>query len=191
MADKNLAKQIIVEIVRIAGGRLESMTRLFKAFYFAHLFYAQGQSGYLSDWPIVHMRRGPGIKDADLLLAELCEEERISIQLVPDGPFQRKEYRTTPKDMSPEPLSEGAIIAIRQAVDLVKKSTVSDLTELTHEHSRSWRHTREGDELNIYLDLIPDDDYHQRKEDLEALSAVMDEFISEGRCLDTSARPID
>jgi hypothetical protein len=178
MSDKERAKQIIVEIVRLSGGRLESMTRLFKAFYFAHLFYSQRQPGYLSDWPLIHMRRGPGIRDADILLDELRSEGRIDVQLVPEGPYQRREYRTTEKDVAPEPLSLEAIDAIRDSVFFVKNKSVTELRELTHEYSRSWRSTKDGDELDIYLDLQGDEEYCQREALFDKLSPMIDDIFA-------------
>ena len=58
--DKEVAKQVILEIIRQAGGVLNYKTSLFKAFYHAHLHFAETQSGYLSTWPIVACREAPG-----------------------------------------------------------------------------------------------------------------------------------
>ena len=35
----------------------------------------------------------------------------------------------------------------------------AELSDLTHEFSRSWNSASEGQELNIYVDLIPDDEF--------------------------------
>ncbi len=178
MDEKERAKQIIVEIVRLSGGRLESMTRLFKAFYFAHLFFAQRQPGYLSDWPLVHLRRGPGIKDADQLIEELRTEGRIEVHLVPEGPYQRREYRTTVKDSAPEPLSLDAIDAIRDSVIFVNDKSVTDLRELTHEYSRSWRLTKVGEELDIYIDLQGEEEFGEREALFDKLSPMIDDIFA-------------
>ena len=60
--EKNLLPEWCWELIRqSAGDRIEGKTRLFKAFYFAHLFYARSAVDYLTDWPIVRMPQGPGI----------------------------------------------------------------------------------------------------------------------------------
>src|SRR5262245_32884077 len=73
-SERERAKEIIVEIIRRAGGRFRKKTNLFKAYYHAHLHFSKNNPGYLSSWPIVKMPQGPGIHDADLLIAELVDE---------------------------------------------------------------------------------------------------------------------
>lgn len=62
---------MIAEIIRQAGGKFTGKTRLYKAFYIAHLLYAEQEPGYLTVWPIVRMPYGPGIDCGDELIAEL------------------------------------------------------------------------------------------------------------------------
>jgi hypothetical protein len=54
------AQRLVLELIRSAGGAWDGKARLFKAFYFAHLYYARSEPGILTDWPIVRTPRGPG-----------------------------------------------------------------------------------------------------------------------------------
>ncbi|HEV2970812.1 MAG TPA: hypothetical protein VGY55_12645 [Pirellulales bacterium] len=176
MPDKNRAKQIIVEIVRLSGGKFDSTTRLFKAFYFAHLYYARIAPGYLSDWPIVRMPRGPGIDDGRALLEELAEEGLLEIRAIPTGPYTQMQYRTASRSNSLGPLPLNAIDAIRDAVNFVNSRTAAELSDLTHECSRSWRSAKDGDELNIYADLSTDEDFANRQEAFKRLDPILEEI---------------
>ena len=72
--DKERAKCVLVEILRAADGHIGSTTELYKAFYIAHLWYASTSPGYLTDWPIVRMQRGPGIGNGHELIDELIRD---------------------------------------------------------------------------------------------------------------------
>ena len=162
------AHDVVVEIVRQAGGELTGKSRLFQAFYLAHLFYADAEPGYLTDWPIVRMPNGPGIDASDVLLGALQARGLLRVDTVPIGPYWAAAYKLVEKVALPE-LPEAATKAIREAVEFVKSRSAAEMTELTHEYSRSWAEARDGQELNIYVDLIPDDAYERRRLDLEAL----------------------
>ena len=49
------AKDVLCQILVAAGGELKKKVALYKAFYFAHLYYWQTGEGTLTDYPIVHM----------------------------------------------------------------------------------------------------------------------------------------
>ena len=55
---RTTAQQVLLELIQDAGGVWEGKKRLYKAFYFAHLYYAEERPGLLTDWPIVRM---PGL----------------------------------------------------------------------------------------------------------------------------------
>ena len=56
MTTRDKAKQVIAEIVRQSTAeRMRGKTKLFKAFYFAHLYYAKANVDYFTDCPIVRM----------------------------------------------------------------------------------------------------------------------------------------
>lgn len=171
MSDKHRAKQILLEIIRVSGGRLRNKTNLFKAFYFSHLYFAKESPGYLSDWPIVRMPNGPGVDSAPSLLAELVSEGSIEIVSVPVGPFQAQEFRLKSDQLPNLPLD--AIDAIRRGTKLVLGKRARRLSEFTHEFSRSWNQAADGEELDIYIDLLSEDEYQRtRAETLEIVEAL-------------------
>lgn len=170
--DKNRAIRIIAEIVRQAGGELTGTTRLYKAFYFAHLYYAESAPGYLSDWPIVKMPNGPGIDSGTQLIAEMKDAGLLATDHVQVGPFQSMRFRLTGKEPSGDALPGDAVQAIQQAVQLVQDKAAGESSELTREFSRSWHLAKDGAELDIYIDLIPDDEYASRDRSLEKMKAA-------------------
>ena len=70
-----------------------------------------------------------------------------------------------------------AIEAIGEAVEFVKGHTAESISELSHEFSRSWNNTPNGEEMSIYTDLIPDDVYEQRKQELAELKKAYDDLF--------------
>ena len=174
MADRDRAKKVIVEIIRQAGGELTATTRLYKALYFAHLYYAEAAPGYLSDWPIVKMPNGPGIHSCGGIVAELLAAGALATDHVPVGPFRAVRYRLTGQELPGAPLPDEAVQAIQRAVQLVQDKPATELSDMTHEFSRSWNMANDGDELNIYVDLIPDDEYQMREENLARLRNSLD-----------------
>jgi hypothetical protein len=169
MSQSQLAKKVIVEIIRQAGGSLMGTTRIYKAFYVAHLFYAEEEPGYLTDWPIVRMPHGPGIDEGDELLSELVRAGILTVRSVLIGPYKAMEYTLTGKELPGEPLANDAIAAIKKAADFVKGHTAPELSEMTHEFSRSFKETNVGRQMNIYVDAIPDDEYDRRSAELRVL----------------------
>ena len=163
------AKKIIVEIIRQAGSSLAGTTRVYKAFYLAHLYFADREPGYLSDWPIVCMPNGPGIDEGDELLHELVVAGVLRTEQQPVGPYTATVYKLTGKELPGDPLPEAAVAAIREAAGFVKGHTAAQLSDLTHEYSRSWKKAENGSEMNVYVDLIPDEEFQERKRQLELL----------------------
>jgi hypothetical protein len=164
---KARAKQVILQIVRQANGRFQGKLKLYKVFYLAHLLYAEKAPGYLTEWPIVRMPHGPGIGDAERLLSELasegvlnCKSDRHPTALRP------VEYEWTGKELPADGLPPAAIEAIREAIALVSGKNAAELSEWTHEWSRSWNEAKDGEELNIYIDLMPEDEYRAQSERL-------------------------
>jgi hypothetical protein len=161
--DKNRAIRIIAEIMRQAGGEWTGTTRLSKACYYAHLYYDESAPGYLSDWPIVKMPNGPGIGSGNQLIAEMKEAGLLSTDHVQVGPFRAMRFRLTGKEPAGDPLPADAIRPIQQAVQLVQDKAAGELRTPTHDFSRSWNLAEDGEELSIYIDLIPEDEYESRQ----------------------------
>jgi hypothetical protein len=174
--DRARAKQIILHILKEAGGAL-GKTRLFKAFWLAHLFYAKNSRGYLSAWKIIRLPKGPGIDRGDELIIELKKAGEIELGHEPKGPYTETVCKLTsqPGDTA---LPPGATEAIKAACAIVMAhDRVSELSEWSHEYSRSWNVTPNGNELDIYSDLIPDDVYWERRQKLIDLNDVYDDLF--------------
>ena len=175
-ADKGQAKKVIAEILRQAGGEL-GKTKLYKAFWLAHLFYCKSTRGYLTDWPIVRLPKGPGINNGDRLLAEMEQAGTVRVEHVPKGPFT--EICCKLIAASPDDLPEAAIAAIASAINELKDHTADSISALSHEQSRSWATTPNGHELDIYSDLIPDDVYAERQRELQSLKKAYESLFPE------------
>jgi uncharacterized phage-associated protein len=172
LSEEERAKRIILEIARCSG-IIEGKTRLYKIFYFAHLIFAKRSGGYLSEWPIVRMPFGPGIDDADTLLDELTSSGQLEAKDSPIGPYPGKKYRSLISSPADMPLE--AISAIQEAVQFAEGYSASELSDLTHEHSRSWKNTENGKPLNVYVDLLSDESYRamqQGADDMKALGLL-------------------
>lgn len=159
MAMANQAKQLIRDIVGVAGGELAGKVRLHKAFYMAHLFFWKEQEGLLTDYPIVRLPNGPGIDHGDDLIEELEQEGVLELGTRKVGPYSETVFRLV-ASIEIEP-NNPRYDAIRKAVDWVKRKTATKLSEETHVWSRSWRNGVDGEELDIYLDLLTDERYEQ------------------------------
>jgi hypothetical protein len=173
--DSEEAKQVICQIIAAAGGRLEGKLRLFKAFYFAHLFYWQHGTGILTDHPIVRMPMGPGIDKSEALLGALQREGQIRVGTRANGPFREYVYElTTPVEIDP---SNARYRAIEEAVEWVRDKSAGELSLETHLYSRSWRSGADGQVLDIYSDLLDDEEYESvRKGLVDAAGLIHDAF---------------
>jgi hypothetical protein len=177
MADsREIAKQVICEIIAVSGGRLTGKLRLYKAFYFAHLYFWENNKGALTDHPIVRMPLGPGIDDGDALLEELRHEGKIAITQQFIGPYRELVYEIAePIRLDP---SVPRFKAIEEAVRWIEGKSASQLSEETHVFSRTWREGDDGQVLNIYLDILEESEYNRVKQGLlqaeDALSGIFD-----------------
>ena len=164
------AKRIITEILKQSPEGI-GKTKLYKTFWVAHLFYAERQVGFLSDWPIVRMPMGPGIDRGESLVAELIDEGRVSVTNERVGPFVETRHHLGKSDEHPLPTE--AVEAIKEAVAYIKPMSAEECSDLSHRFSRSWNQTSNGEEMDIYSDLIPDVEYGQRREEMKKLAAAM------------------
>jgi hypothetical protein len=162
--DKEIAKQIILEIIRQAGGVLNYKTSLFKAFYHAHLRFADTQPGYLSTWPIVRMPRGPGIDRFDVLIGELLAEGAVETHQIECGEYEGFQFRIGRASPRRNVLPAGAEEAIAYGVQQIKGKSATQVSEESHVVSRAWRESGDGEELNIYTDLLESAEYASRKQ---------------------------
>jgi hypothetical protein len=159
------AKKIIVELVRQAGGQFQNKTNLFKAFWKAHLAYAANSPGYLSTWPIIRMPNGPGIEDFDYLLSEMLADGWLTIDETQVGTYRAMVFSLGPS-CPPPSLPEAALEAIREGVKAVDGKSATAVSDESHRQSRVWREAKDGEELDIYLDLIDDEQRARLEADL-------------------------
>jgi hypothetical protein len=164
-----LAKDIILEILRQADARFRGKTRLYKTFYFAHLYHYRNGNGLLCDWPIVRMPEGPGIDEGTDLLHELRADGKIELHSETCGPYREVHISLTCDQFSA--LGDAEILAIKEAVAHVADRSAAELTNETHEHSRSWLKASDGEVLNIYLDVMDDEEYQKSASEIRKLNA--------------------
>ena len=168
---RTTAKELILEILRVADGEWSGKIKLHKAFYFAHLYYANEHPGFLTDWPIAKLQHGPGIHDDELLIWGMVNEGLLEIELVHEGPYPEYRYRLTEKGrQQTSEMPDDAHLAIEKATLFSKERTASELSFLTHERSRSWNEGQMGEILNIYIDTIPEAEYQRRQQQMRELS---------------------
>ena len=148
------AKRIILAIVHEAGGRFRGKTRLYKAFYAAHLWYWKQSAGILSDYPIARMPKGPGIHRGDDLLRQLVADGSLEIQLDRSGLYPEYVYRT----VGPGPeVTQEERHAIGKAVQWVAGRDATQAVQEIHEFSRTWNEAKDGEILDVYRDLLTDE----------------------------------
>ena len=172
--EKDRAKRIIIEIIRQAGGSFERKTNLYKAFYHAHLKFAADNPGYLSKWPIVRMPEGPGIDNFDSLLGELLLTGVLHVGTVMISDKEAVRFELTELADSALQMSPEAIEAIRFGVDKVTGKSARAVSKESHEGSRAWRSSRNGDELNIYADLSSDEEYESVSKAYDVISPIVE-----------------
>ncbi len=175
MAEREKVKRILAGIVqRAPGGRLEGATRLFKAFYAAHLFYWRDSPGLLTKQAIVRMPRGPGIAGYAKLFKELETEGLLRIESQRKGPHEESVFVSV-SEVSLDPAEEAAVVKGLAWVGDLNATAVSDLS---HEASRTWRESGDGEPLAIYLDALSDLEVSEMQVRIDAAKAALDEHFS-------------
>jgi hypothetical protein len=168
LREQDRAALVVYEIVRQNGGTFQNKTNLFKAFWKAHLNYTRKHGGYLTGWPIVRMPNGPGIGDFDIVLGKLLSEGLIRCEEATVGQFAAFVFEISKDSSPPFSLTANEIEAIREAVQETANKSATSVSKESHDASRTWRDAKDGDELNIYLDLVPDEQYADRKRQMDA-----------------------
>ena len=174
------AKKIIVELVRQAGGEFQDMTNLFKAFWKAHLSYAANNAGYLSNWPIVRIPHGPGIGDFDTLLSEMLADGWLTIGETQVGPCRAMTF-SLGATCPPASFPAGVVEAIRDGLKAIDGQSTTNVNDESHQQSRVWREAKDGEEMDIYLDLIDDAERDRLEADLALLASAVHEPYTTSR----------
>lgn len=169
------AQNVILAILRFGDGEWSGKVKLHKAFYFAHLYYAKDHPGFLTDWPIAKLEHGPGIHNDMKLIGDMSEAGLLEVELIHEGPYPEYRYRLTEKGRNAgSDLPPDAREAIEKAALECKNRSAADLSLMTHERSRSWIEGKMGEPLNIYIDIIPDDEYQRRQQRLHELTKELE-----------------
>lgn len=161
--EKEKAKQVIYEIIRQAGGEFHNKTNMYKAFWIAHREYARDNPGYLSLWPIVRMPWGPGIDNFDELIGELVADGLLEIKQCEPESYGGFFFSKTDKAPEFPGLSKGEMDAIRAGVNFAQGKSATCVSTASHEMSRSWREAKDGEELDIYADLMSDEELEEKQ----------------------------
>jgi hypothetical protein len=164
MSELMTSEELVAAIIAAAGGVLHGKTRLYKAFYAAHLAFWKRGNGYLTEETMVKMPHGPGIHGGNKLLAHLEQIGSIVIDQSDDFFYPEFKYRLvgTPPQVSREQLA-----AIEEAVKWIEGRSAAQLSQETHDKSISWNEASEGDALDIYVDLMDYDEYLSVQDRLE------------------------
>jgi hypothetical protein len=180
-ADRRAAEHVILEILTQLVSlepKVKGLSRwsLSQVFWFAHLHYMKSNPGYLTTWPLIRTSWGVEIGQISGLLRELIEEDFLQAEQVEIGPFPVTIYQTTTKAWESE-LSAAAVQAIQQAIR-DDPYWVHSSAHRFPVYSRAWRETREGEEMDISLDLIPEDVYEERRQQMEGLKDALGDLFS-------------
>lgn len=160
MNSREKTKAILAAIIQAAGGSFNGKTRLYKAFYVAHLLHFRDRQGVLSDHPIVRMPRGPAIDAGDLLLGELRSQGVLTVGQRPVGPYLEDVFTL---NQPVDGLTQDELDSVRRAVEWIGDKPASELSEWTHEFSNTWEDTANGCQMNIYADLLSESEYAEMK----------------------------
>jgi hypothetical protein len=179
LRDRDRAKAIIVEIIRQSGGLFRNKTNLFKAFWLAHVEYARTHATGLSRWPIVRMPNGPGIDKIDVLLGDLMTEEMVRVDQVQVGEKSAFEFELIGEPTAT--FSDEERHAIREAVSLVAGKSAALVSHESHRQSRSWTEAKDGDRLDVFLDVIPDKEFADRSARIGAIADRVKAIAAQAR----------
>lgn len=172
--DRERAKSVIVEIIRRSGGTLRNKTNLFKAFWKAHVA-AAAHGRALSDYPIVRMPNGPGIHDFDRLFGELLTAGVVHSEMDYSGQYPAFVFTIADDSQFISDLSDEDVEDVNAGVRFVEGKTAGELSLWSHDHSRSWNLSRDGQELDIVLDAIPPEETAARAERRQTIRSIVQE----------------
>jgi hypothetical protein len=171
--DAEAARGVIVEILRQQLDQKESrLSRddINHVFWLAHLHFARENRGFLTTWPILRIADGVEVFKVDAILTELVDDGLVEVEVIDAGPIPLSRYTCTAAGAARR-LPDPASAAVSQALASMKDLCCRGYFRRHGSVSRAWRTTPEGEEMNIYIDLIPDDVYQARQRTLEEMTA--------------------
>ena len=175
MSQREKTKAIIAAIIQTAGGTFNGKTRLYKAFYVAHLLHFRDHQGVLSDYPIVRMPRGPAVDDGNALLRELKTQGVLNFGQRSAGPYVEEVFTLNTRL---DGLTRDELDSVRRAVEWIADKTAAELSEWTHEFSNTWEDTLNGNQMNIYADLLSETEYSEMKQRHRAAGELVDAIFA-------------
>lgn len=156
---------------------MESKVRLYKAFYKAHLKYFEDTGLVLSRYPIVRMPKGPGIDDGDALLNEMETHGLLKRSVGTPGKEREQVFELTSSlAVDPDGPEYRSILAATKWAQALR---TDELSELTHQTSRSWKQGVDGQELDIYADHISDERVLRSRESAREMAARLSRSLGE------------
>ena len=177
--DSERASLVLVEILRqLTSGNsypLVGRAELTQLFWLAHLYYARRGRGYLTAWPFIRTPNGFEIHKGVSLVEGLVRQGLAGVKEEEFGPLPRTLYFWTGKALAPD-LAEQAVEAIRQALAFFHANRNLPWGWY-RAHSRAWEKTPDGEEVDIYLDLIPDRVYEEETRMLQELDAGLKDLF--------------
>jgi hypothetical protein len=172
------AKRIIAAIISASGGQFTGRTRLYKAFYRAHVEYWKAQSRRLTKHQLVCMPQGPGIDGGDLLIDEMVRDKTIKTSRVIHWHMTSEKY--TLLDTGAVTVNEDEMDAVHKALEWLAGLTATEASNKSHAQSRSWNLAKEaglGVPLQYELDALNDDEYARLDAAYEASKGQLAEFF--------------
>jgi hypothetical protein len=151
-------KRLLAAIVQLSKDRrFENKTNLFKAYYWAHLYYWERHKGTLTRDPsIVRMPNGPGVDGHRMILEELARDGILRIDVRRWGVDDRQDIFTSLVDVRVTPEEEDVI---KLAIAKVANQLTEHVSKESHQ--RAWEMTANGYEMPIYLDALTDEEYER------------------------------
>lgn len=176
--DYNRAKAVIVEIIRQAGGTIQSKTRLFKAFWMSHVRYHElGNVSPLTRWPIARLPHGPGIDDFDVLAGKLLEEGVVKLQDVTVGEYAAMQFSTGDNSVE-HAFTSDEMSAIQCGVEYINGKTAKKVSDDSHAKSRAWQGASNGDVIDIFADSMTAEEWNDAEESYAKGMKVLKSVVS-------------
>lgn len=177
-------KRIVAAIVQENGGEFRNKTNLFKAYYWAHRFFYEDHEGLLTrKHRMVHLPMGPGIDEHDLIFGEMVDEGSLEVL---SNPFKNRDGKDCAqfvfRSVGPNvELTADERDSISRGIARVRSMTAADASHDSHENSRTWRDSNNGEPIDIYVDTLDDDEFEEATRSLGEAEAEVQAALRAAR----------
>jgi hypothetical protein len=89
------------------------------------------------------------------------------------GPYQQQVFKT----VATVEVSEAARDAIRKALRFLRGRSAKNASDFTHEFSRAWKRALDGEEIDLYLDTLGEDDFVESQRSIDKARAALDDVF--------------